>query len=862
MKIDSGKTIALVGTSGSGKSTIVNLLQRFYDVTAGQITIDGVDIRDLDLDHYREQIACVQQQPVLFEDTIAENIRMGQLSATQQMIEEAAKQANAHEFISNLPEGYQTIVGQQGEALSGGQKQRLAIARALIRNPKLLLLDEPTSSLDTISERDVQRALESAASGRTVLIVAHRLSTIRRADLIFVMENGVICETGTHEELLAREGIYAAMFRETVSSTGDASSLGVDQISPEGVWKHKQDADAESTSWKEEHSQEKSTSSVSVILSLLRRNKWVLFRMLRLNRPELWQTITGCLFCMTAGAVQPAFAIVYSEIFGIFLRNEDTNDVLRRVNTMAWKMTLIGVVRFIAMLAQGYFLGVAGESLVKRVRVNTFEAMMNQEMAWFDRPENQVGILTTKLADEVAKVRSVSGLQLGVFSEATVLAVATLVACFIFNWQLTLTFLAFFPIIVLTGIFRIRNLAGNARNDLETQEIIIARESLENYRATFTFNLADYFQNLFKKKQDAKRKEITRGCALFAMVYGVTQSISMFAHAAIFGLGSYMIMNGMIANIDVFRVFCIMNLGAQSLARTASFGGLAIRASISAKIILETIDRNSEIPTNKGLTPEVSFQGKLSFKRIYFRYPTRESVPVLQNFNFTIEPGQTVALVGESGCGKSTLLQLIQRFYDPSDCGVDSGIFFDGYPARQLAPAWIRRQIGIVSQEPVLFDITLQDNIAYGDNTRTVPMEEIISAAKTANIHDFIIGLPKGYQTMTGEQGTQLSGGQRQRIAIARALVRKPALLILDEATSALDAENERILQEALSNATDRPKTSLVVAHRLRTIENSDTVVVIDGGHVVENGPPAALLAARGAFYALYAAEKQTSERD
>ncbi|TGZ63862.1 hypothetical protein CRM22_006671 [Opisthorchis felineus] len=826
------------------------------------ITIDGVDIRHLDLDHYREQIACVQQQPVLFEDTIAENIRMGQLSATQQMIEEAAKRANAHEFISNLPEGYQTVVGQQGEALSGGQKQRLAIARALIRNPKLLLLDEPTSSLDTISERDVQRALESASSGRTVLIVAHRLSTIRRADLIVVMEKGVICETGTHDELLAREGLYAAMFHEAVSSTGDESSLGFDHVSPEGVWKHKQDSEAASMSWNGEHTQEKSASSVSVILNTLRRNKWVLFRMLRLNLPEVWHTVSGCLFCMVAGAVQPAFAVVYSEIFGVFISDKDPTETTRRVNTMAWKMALIGIVRFIAMLAQGYFLGVAGENLVKRVRVKTFEAMMNQEMAWFDRPENQVGMLTTKLAEEVAKVRSVSGLQLGAFSEAIVLAVATLLASFIFNWQLTLTFLAFFPIIVLTGIFRLRNLAGSARDDRETQEIIIARESLENYRTTFTFNLGDYFQNLFKKKQDAERKEVNRGCALFAMVYGVTQSISMFAHAAIFGLGSYMLMNGTIAIIDVFRVFCIMNLGAQSLARTASFGALAIRASICARVILETIDRNSEIPTNEGLAPEVSFQGKLSFKRIYFRYPTRKTVSVLQNFNFTVEPGQTVALVGESGCGKSTLLQLIQRFYDPPDHGPDSGIFFDGYHARQLAPAWIRRQIGVVSQEPVLFDITLQDNIAYGDNSRTVPMEEIINAAKRANIHDFIISLPKGYQTMSGEQGTQLSGGQRQRIAIARALVRKPALLILDEATSALDAENERILQEALSSATDRPKTSLVVAHRLHTVENSDIVVVIDGGHVVEHGPPAALLAAKGAFYALYAAEKHTSELD
>ncbi|CAL8101723.1 unnamed protein product [Calicophoron daubneyi] len=328
----------------------------------------------------------------------------------------------------------------------------------------------------------------------------------------------------------------------------------------------------------------------------------------------------------------------------------------------------------------------------------------------------------------------------------------------------------------------------------------------------------------------------------------------MFAFAAVFALGARLIEDGTINVLALFRCFSVLNMSAQSLGRTASFTPEAKQAAKCSVSILGTIDRRPKIPINEGLVPNKPFTGKVTFKRVYFRYPTRKEMRTVKNFSHTVEAGQTVALVGPSGCGKSTLIQLVQRFYDVSNHGPDSGVYFDEYNLRDLDPSWIRRQIGIVSQEPNLFDLSLRENIAYGDNTRDVSMDEIIEAAKESNIHDFIVGLPEGYETIAGPGGSHLSGGQKQRIAIARALLRKPVLLLLDEATSALDNESERVVQEAL-DAVVGSRTSLVIAHRLSTVESADLIVVIYGGRKIEYGPPAALLQAKGAFYRLHHAE-------
>ncbi|KAF5398721.1 Multidrug resistance protein 2 [Paragonimus heterotremus] len=581
-------------------------------------------------------------------------------------------------------------------------------------------------------------------------------------------------------------------------------------------------------------------------------------RLLKINRPELKYIVLGCICAIIAGAVQPSFAILYSEVYSIFpLILSNPSEADRKTSLICGMMALLGFIRFLSMLAQGYFFGVSGERLTKRIRALYFECILRQEIGWFDRPENQAGALTANLATQASRLKLISGSQLGTIMEAVVLAVASLVIGFVFSWQLTLLFLAFFPLIVISGMFQVRSMAGGGKMEEDMTMMRVAQEAINNDRTVFTLTLEEHFYQKFLKVMRDDRKAVIRECLMFGLVYALTQSVTFFAFAAVFALGIHLIDMRVIGYLALFRVFSVMNMGAQSLGRTASFGPEAKRASKSARTIFATIDRQSQIPADEGEMPQKPFQGRVTFSHVYFRYPTRKELRILKNFSHTVEPGQTVALVGQSGCGKSTLLQLVQRFYDPSDHGPDSGVFFDQWNLRDLAPSWIRKQIGIVSQEPNLFDMTFEENIAYGDNSRDVSMEEITEAARQANIHDFISTLPDGYQTMAGQRGSQLSGGQKQRIAIARALLRKPALLLLDEATSALDNESERVVQQALDAAMGS-RTSLVVAHRLSTVQEADLIVVLESGRKIETGPPAALMAAKGAFYALHNAEQQT----
>ncbi|KAF7260037.1 hypothetical protein EG68_02390 [Paragonimus skrjabini miyazakii] len=863
LNLESGKTVALVGPSGSGKSTIVHLLQRFYDPTEGQIKVEGVDIRDLDLKAFRTQLGCVQQEPILFEGTIAENIRMGKLNATQEEIEKAAKLANADSFILEQPQAYETLIGERGGGMSGGQKQRIAIARALIREPKLLLLDEATSALDTRSERVVQEALEKASSGRTVVAVAHRLTTVRNADLILVLDKGVICESGTHDELVAQDGLYAAMLRnqkQTDESSAEDEESGdetheTDESSslPEGVWRR--DPGRSSDDLGSSSSIRASIVSQLVSDQVKKMKKSPIKRLLKINRPELKYIVLGCISAVIAGAVQPSFAILYSEVYSIFpLILSNPSEADRKTSLICGMMALLGFIRFLSMLAQGYFFGVSGERLTKRIRAWYFECILRQEIGWFDRPENQAGALTASLATQASQLKLISGSQLGTILEAVVLAVASLVIGFVFSWQLTFSANKYCD---QARRSKVRSMAGGGKIEEDMTMMRVAQEAINNDRTVFTLTLEEHFYQKFLKAMRDDRKAVIRECLMFGLVYALTQSVTFFAFATVFALGIHLIDIRVIDYLTLFRVFSVMNMGAQSLGRTASFGPEAKRASKSARTIFATIDRQSQIPADEGEMPKEPFQGKVVFNRVYFRYPTRKELRILKNFSHTVEPGQTVALVGQSGCGKSTLLQLVQRFYDPSDHGPDSGVFFDQWNLRDLAPSWVRKQIGIVSQEPNLFDMTFEENIAYGDNSRDVSMEEIIEAARQANIHDFISKLPDGYQTMAGQRGSQLSGGQKQRIAIARALLRKPALLLLDEATSALDNESERVVQQALDAAMGS-RTSLVVAHRLSTVQEADLIVVLESGRKIETGPPAALMAAKGAFYALHNAEQQT----
>ncbi|RTG82081.1 ATP-binding cassette, subfamily B (MDR/TAP), member 1 [Schistosoma bovis] len=711
LTIKSGQTIALVGPSGSGKSTIIHMLQRFYDPVSGEVLIEDENIKNLDLKAYRNQIGCVQQEPILFEGTISDNIRLGKLDATQDEIEEAAKLANAHDFIQQLPDTYDTFVGERGGGMSGGQKQRIAIARALIRKPKLLLLDEATSALDTKSERVVQVALDKASKGRTVVVVAHRLTTVRNADLIIVLDKGVVRESGTHEELVAQNGLYAAM------------------LSNQGISEKSANEDAELSDEELVGNLDNETQTSKKLDGV-----WTIG-----DDQENISESTGTL-PRRSMSITAASQITRAQIFTL---RSNPDLMSSRISLISGMMVLIGVLRFTASLCQGFLFGKSGEKLIKRIRSMVFEAILRQEIAWFDEPENQAGALTAKLATDATKMSMISGAQLGFIIEALALIIMSLVIAFIYSWQLTLVVLAFYPIIVIGGYLQMRSMSGKGKSRNDTESMRVAQEAIGSNRTVTTHTLEEYFFKRFKSYASENQKKRTKKILFYSLVYALAEGVPMFSFAAAFALGAYLVSTNVITVVAVFRVFATISMSAQSLGRSATLVMDARESKPAAKSILALLDRQSLIPANVGIVPSESFRGKISFNHVYFKYSCRSEGRVLKNFTHTVVPGQTVALVGPSGCGKSTLLQLVLRFYDPSYHGPDSGLFFDDMNIRNIAPSWVRKQIGLVSQEPTLFDLTIRENIAYGDNSREVTMEEIIEAARAANIHDFITTLPE-----------------------------------------------------------------------------------------------------------------------
>ncbi|ULT83010.1 hypothetical protein L3Y34_012325 [Caenorhabditis briggsae] len=851
-------------------------------------------------DDLRGQCSLVSQEPVLFDGTISDNIRYGRLDATQQEINDAARKVGAWKFINSLPDGMRTRVGERGHQLSGGQKQRVAIARAVIRKPIVLIFDEATSALDNIHEEEVNAAIDLASEGLTTITIAHRLSTIKNSDRIIVLHEGKIVEEGAPDELLAdANGIFHKMYND---QRLDQISQQHQQLQTKPSLQQqmsfspppKLDPDQQRRAWARSslggtkklgksysvNSMEKEKLKLPVMSK--KKSERLDYKYSRVHSMDVKQhgesmedddlpgketnfTVLRDLIYsyrkglpLLAGAIPTTIvrAVFYllicfqvASVLEISIAPDDERAL--QIFIVAAIYTALIIVKTIFEALGRLFIALYGHGFCKFMRNEMFRKILRHGAAYFDEEKNSPGRLVHKVINESSTLNEIMEQKLDMLIPGIVCSVFSIVCALWINWKMALLCSFQFPAYFIIRILQIREGTKRQRQmvDEEKKAANLASVVLANMSTIKAYNLQSHFYNVFCDALKPVSQCMQKQSVISAFVFACQYSFTYILIAITLHFGKVMMLANEISVFDYMRVVLLTQFGAnffsQLIASVSDFTKAQIAAENVMRVIREQpveMDNLSE----EGLRPKL--EGNLCLQNVSFRYPTRPIVPVLANLNLKIRGGESIALVGPSGSGKSSIISLFQRMYNATD-GV---VIIDKYNIKSINPAYLRRCIVQVGQEPDLFSFTIRENIAFGMMESEATIDKVIEAAKIADIHNFITSLPQGYDTEVGEFGAQLSGGQKQRIAIARAVIRKPTVLLLDEATSALDSASEREVQSAFERVKRARKTActcIQIAHRLSTIRNVDRIYVIVHGEIAEEGDHESLMNLKGIYY-------------
>jgi len=830
--IKSGQRVGVVGSSGGGKTTIVNLLLRYYDPQAGVIRIGGVDIQKMPLEQLRSQFSVVSQDNYIFHGSIRDNLTLGCASVSDKALITAAKAANADEFIRQLEHGYDSVIGERGVRLSGGQQQRLSIARALLRDAPILILDEALSSVDAKNEAQIQQALNTLMQGRTCLILAHRLSSIIDCDQILLLDKGRVAEMGSHDELLAANGQYTQL----MSAQHQSQQLS-QQSSQQPLLDTEPDEQRFAYSGADTIAQ---TSTIAVDQSSILQgdqHSWGQVIRMLLSYAASWKGRLVLTFLLGVGRVFSYIGVsVFSALAAFSVKSGEASNT--------WLALLITSAVLAAFLHwfESWLAHDMAFRMLAQMRIKLFNQLERLAPAFMVR--HRSGDLINLATHDVEMVEYFFAHTITPVFVAVLVPSSVLLLLASFSWTLAAALLPFILLVFLMPVLFRKNLdktAAKARVVLATLSAHTV-ESLQGLAQILNYQASDERKASFESLIEQHKMHRSGFFSISALQSVSVEFITLCAALVMLVIATPL------ANAGAFDAGYLPLIALASVAaflpviEVADVGRQLSDTLAATSRLMQVEEAEPVVVDNGQMTPSLSNTAAMSvvFNDITFGYSS-DTPQVLSNVDLVIDAGSKVALVGASGAGKSTLAHLLMRFWDPQQ----GDISIDGINIKDMPLVHFRNYVAIVAQDTYLFNASISDNLLMAKPEAT--RAQLLEAIEMAQLTDFVSRQSEGLDTLIGERGYALSGGQRQRLSIARAFLRDAPILILDEATSHLDSISEAAVQKALQQLMQY-RTTLVIAHRLSSVEDADKIVLMDDGDIIEQGSHQQLLAKNGRY--------------